>query len=75
MDVRIGNHKKNVPLIVQLQSYNCQSACLLTQMPLPTTVNDFLNMVYHSYGTQPNVIVMLNEMNEGDQVSKGNLAE
>ena len=62
-------------LIVKLQGYNCQNACILTQMPLPTTVTDFLTMIYYSYGTQPNAIVMLNEIDEGDEVSEGNAAE
>ena len=62
-------------LMIHLQSFRSQNASILTQMPLPSTVSDFLNMIYRAYGTQPNAIVMLNGVDDEDPVSYDVLAD
>ncbi|ELT87703.1 hypothetical protein CAPTEDRAFT_188503 [Capitella teleta] len=51
---------------VSVDGYKSRDAYILTQMPLPETVSDFLHMAYNSYGTRSNAIVMLNELDEDD---------
>ncbi|ELU03745.1 hypothetical protein CAPTEDRAFT_117471, partial [Capitella teleta] len=51
---------------VSVDGYRSLNAYLLTQMPLPETVSNFLHMIYSSDGIQSNVIVMLNALDEED---------
>ena len=51
------------------QGYKISKAYLLTQMPLPGTVSDFLHILYDSSEHQPNAIIMLNEISDDDPVS------
>ncbi|ELU04635.1 hypothetical protein CAPTEDRAFT_111890, partial [Capitella teleta] len=51
---------------VSVDGYKSRDAYILTQMPLPETVSDFLHMTYNSYGIRSNAIVMLNELDEDD---------
>ncbi|ELU14880.1 hypothetical protein CAPTEDRAFT_212627 [Capitella teleta] len=50
----------------EFEGYRSLNAYLLTQMPLPETVSNFLHMIYSSDGIQSNVIVMLNALDEED---------
>ncbi|ELU10532.1 hypothetical protein CAPTEDRAFT_158091 [Capitella teleta] len=54
---------------VSVDGYKSRDAYILTQMPLPETVSDFLHMTHNSYGIRSNAIVMLNELDEDDLVS------
>lgn len=54
-------------VLLFLQSYTQKDRFIVTQMPLPNTVADFWRMIY-DYNSD--AIVMLNEFDRNDKVSK-----
>ncbi|ELT91787.1 hypothetical protein CAPTEDRAFT_124654, partial [Capitella teleta] len=65
LDPRVSEHNDYINA-VSVDGYRSLNAFLLTQMPLPETVSNFLHMIYSSDGIQSNVIVMLNALDEED---------
>ncbi|ELU01915.1 hypothetical protein CAPTEDRAFT_211728 [Capitella teleta] len=63
LDPRVSEHNDYINA-VSVDGYRSLNAFLLTQMPLPETVSNFLHMIYSSDGIQSNVIVMLNALDE-----------